>query len=112
VPLKLSALCPLRVNRYRLKRCPHVCFAPDFGDQSHRTEGWRSAKLRRIASLQNVLFDHLIGGHKQSLRHSESQCLSGLEIDSQVKLCGLLDREFPWLGSAQNLVHIGRGAVA
>jgi hypothetical protein len=34
---------------------------------------------------KSTLFDHLVGSHKQGLRHSEPEGLSGLEIDDQIE---------------------------
>jgi hypothetical protein len=39
------------------------------------------------------LFDQLIGAGEQRGRHSQAKCFGGLEIDDQLKLRGLLDRQ-------------------
>ena len=39
------------------------------------------------------LFDHLIGGDHQRLRHCDAEGLGGLEIDKQFNFRGLLDRQ-------------------
>jgi hypothetical protein len=39
--------------------------------------------------MRKDLFDHLVGGYKQSLRHGEAKRLRGLEVEDQFK-CGRL----------------------
>src|SRR6516165_1275478 len=52
--------------------------------------------------------DHLIGSGQQRFRDREAERLGGLEIDDQLKLGWLLDRDIAGLRPAQNLVdHVG-----
>ena len=65
---------------------------------------------RRRKLTRDLLFDHLVGGHKQGLRHCQAERLSGLEIDDQFDLGGLLDRQVGSLAvfTMTIIVKIGR----
>ena len=39
------------------------------------------------AATKRVLFNHLVGGHKQRRGHGETECLRGLEIDDKLESC-------------------------
>jgi putative ABC transport system substrate-binding protein len=69
-----------------------------------------SAAISRHSALQQrlALFDHLVGGGDQGLRECQAQCLSRLEINDKIKLCGLFDRQIRWLRALQYLVHVCR----
>jgi hypothetical protein len=52
------------------------------------------------------LFDHLVGASEQGDREGESECLSCLEIQDQLDLSGLLDRQIGWgVGRKQQRVR-------
>ena len=51
-------------------------------------------------------FDHLVGKGKQRRRNFEVECPSGLEVDHQLELGGLLDREIGWLCATENAIDI------
>ena len=53
-----------------------------------------------------VLFDHLVGDRKYTRRNSQGERLGGLEIDDQLELGWLLDREIAGLRTTQNLVDV------
>jgi hypothetical protein len=42
----------------------------------------RHRRANRFA-LRDFLFDHLVGGHEQRLRHGQSESLGGLEVDDE-----------------------------
>jgi hypothetical protein len=48
------------------------------------------------------LFDHLVGAHQDRRRRLEPDHLSGLEVDDEIKFCGLLDWKIGQVGSAQH----------
>src|SRR5262245_47539988 len=50
----------------------------------------------------NVLLDHLVGAAKQRRRHGEAERLGGLEIDGQLYLSDLLDRQVGRLLALEN----------
>jgi hypothetical protein len=54
-------------------------------------------------------FDHVVGKGEQCWRHLKAQRFRGLEIDHQLKLGGLLHRQFGRVSAPQNLIHIDRG---
>jgi hypothetical protein len=65
--------------------------------------------MRRSKML--CLFDHLIGAQQEGLGHLEAEHLGGGEIEDQVELGRLLDRQVAGLCAAQNLIDIVRGAA-
>ena len=56
------------------------------------------------------LFDHLIGDLLQMHRHGKTEGLSGLEIDDELELGGLLDGKFVRLSAMQDAIGISRRA--
>src|SRR5438128_7931587 len=61
--------------------------------------------IRNMAGSSN----HLIGLEEEHGRNREAESLSGLEVDHELELGGLLHGQVPRLGPLQNLVHIGGG---
>ena len=62
-----------------------------------RVRAAESDPNRRFATIScciaKGLFDHLICGHKQGLRHGEAECLGSFEIYDQLVLSRLLHRQ-------------------
>jgi hypothetical protein len=57
------------------------------------------------------LLDHLIGHEEQGWGHREAQRLSGLEVENQLVLRGLLHGQVSGLGALENLVHVRCAAL-
>ena len=53
-------------------------------------------------------FDHLVGAGKECGREGEAERLRGLEIDNEIDLLRLLDREVLGSGATQNPIHKSR----
>src|SRR6185503_10151331 len=62
----------------------------------------------RVVPLRSL--NHLIRALQQRRWDREPQRLRGLRVEDQFEFGRLLDREFPWLSSLEDLVHIRRGA--
>src|SRR5262245_45394722 len=58
------------------------------------------------AAAKKSLLDHLVGVGKQRLGHCESKCLSGLEIDYQLKFAWLLCCQIRRMCSLQDSIHV------
>src|SRR5215475_10918892 len=57
------------------------------------------------------LFDHLVGAREQRRGHGEAERIGGREINEEIEFGRLLDREFGWLRSTQNLIdQVGSSA--
>src|SRR3974390_842260 len=56
------------------------------------------------------LFDHLVGHHEQLVWHGKAKRLDGREINNEIELGWLLDRDVARLRPAQNLVDVVGGA--
>ena len=56
------------------------------------------------------LFDHLVGAGEQRRRHFQANRLRHDQVNDEVELGRLLDRDVGSLGPAQNLVDIVTGA--
>ena len=54
-------------------------------------------------SKQRALFDHLVGASEQRRWHGEAERPRGLEIDRQLELGRLLDRQFALLEADRQL---------
>src|SRR5882672_9585002 len=52
------------------------------------------------------LLDHLVRSKQNRLRYCQAQRFGGLEVDDQLELRGLFDREFTRFGALEDLVHI------
>src|SRR5262245_53408604 len=51
-------------------------------------------------------FNDLVRGCLQCKRNGEAECVSGLEVDHQLKLCGLQNRHFARIRAFQNLSNV------
>src|SRR5207249_9593141 len=59
-----------------------------------------------------VLFDDSVRPSEDGLRNRQPQGLGGLQVDDQVELRRLLDREVCWIGALENLVDVDRCPAA
>ena len=80
----MSALPPIADIRRTRLRCP------------------LSAKSRHRSSL----FDHLVGAGEQRWRHGEAEHLGGLEVDDQLELDRLHDRQVSGLLTFEDAADI------
>src|SRR5262249_11449279 len=55
-------------------------------------------------------FDHLVGAQQERFRDRQTKRLGGGQVDDEIELGGLLDRDITRLRPAQNLVNIISGA--
>src|SRR5262249_54066101 len=55
--------------------------------------------------------DHLVGAQKEGLRDREIESLSGLQVDYEIELERLLDRQLCWRRALEDLIDVSRGAV-
>ena len=53
-------------------------------------------------------FDHVVGAAEQRLRDGQAEGFGGFDVDHQLELGGLLDREVCRFCTLQNLVHVVR----
>src|SRR5215813_12045371 len=67
----------------------------------------RPGQLVRSLPDWTASFDHLVGGYLQRLRHSETERLSGLEVDYQVELHRLLDGQLGRLDTRKYTADVG-----
>src|SRR5215467_9040604 len=100
------ARCPPMIEpsdpapRMRTFITPNAHAQPPDGDHPEPTV--RSSVLDNRRS-----FYYLIRPQQERWRDVESQSLRSLEIDHQLELRGLLDRQVGGFRSLQNLVHVG-----
>ncbi len=70
---------------------------------ARRREHCEAAGAAPVLSRGRQLFDHLVSSHQQCLRNRYTHRLSGLEINHQLKLGRLLDRDVGDLAAMEEL---------
>jgi hypothetical protein len=92
----------------------HVCGMsgyPLIATEQRTFRNRRSVPIATDAPQQTAtLFDHVVGAGEQRGRHREAERLGGGQVDHEIELGRLLDRDIGRLGPAQNLVDIVGGA--
>ena len=58
-----------------------------------------------------MLFDHFVGASEQRRRDGKAEYLGGGEVDNEIELGRLLDRQIAGFGPTQNLIDIVGGAA-
>src|SRR5215831_18098659 len=64
----------------------------------------------RHPSIAPLSFDHLVGSRKHVRRNRQPDLFRGLQIDDELELSWLLDRQIGWLCAFQDFIHVGGGA--
>src|SRR5262245_51444164 len=83
----------------------------DLGDRQERSVPISVASRCSKVRVQKLnLLDHVGGLNEEMRRHVKAECLGGLEIDDEVKLCWLLDWQITRLRALEDLVYICGGA--
>ena len=50
-----------------------------------------------FSAVSSSLFDHLVGAGEERLGHGKVECLSRGQVDDEIELGRLLDRNFGWV---------------
>src|SRR5262245_46284614 len=79
--------------------------------ESSRPELWATCSQELAALVEHGLFDDLVRPPEHRLRNLQAERLGRLEVDHQLELGWLLDREVGGLGALEDLVHVAGGAA-
>jgi hypothetical protein len=74
------------------------------GRRQHR----QAAGVQDLSASGLRLFDHLISSPQECRRNGNAQRIGGFEIDDQLELGRLLDRDVGHLGAAEELGELSR----
>jgi hypothetical protein len=77
--------------------------------QKRRQSGHRALRMSAITGNRRTSFDHLIGAAEQRERDGETEHLRGLEVDEQLDLRGLNDRQVGRLVAFENPAGVDAG---
>src|SRR6516164_1143040 len=87
------------IRRFLSACCPRAA-------SGHAAAAPPSSVMNSRRFIQPLSFDHLVGAQKEGSRHVEAKGPCGLQIDNQLKLDRLLDRQIGWLGSFGNAIYV------
>jgi hypothetical protein len=84
-----------------MRLVPRLARCPEYPESRHEAP---AQYLTRWANKRHHdhLFDHLVGGRKQRLWHIKTEGLGGLEIDDEIELGWLYDRQVGRLLAFEN----------
>src|ERR1700722_15790740 len=95
----------VRIDRIPL--CAMSVVSPRATGSLRRTKGCSGPMANSCTAATNCnLFDHLVGGRKQRLRHVQTKCLCDRKVDTKLEIRRLLNREIGRFGTLQNLVDV------
>src|SRR4030095_10317143 len=77
------------------------------GRMSSTSRSAQQGTVMPSRSARACLLDHLIRLEKKRRGDGQAERLGGLEVDDQLELRGLLDRQVRRLGTLENFVRIG-----
>src|SRR5689334_7295520 len=111
---------PIRANRYPLTTITgaqrasgqtHSRARSHQGDADLRADRSTAYLVSciRVRSAHGNSFDHLVGEREQSRRHLTAKRLGSLQVESELVLCRLLNREIGRFLAAKNAIDIGGG---
>jgi hypothetical protein len=86
-------------------------FTPESGLKSDISPCPFRANNGLMHRSKKSLFDHFVGAGEQHGRHGDAELLCRLEIDYQLELGGLFDRQVGWLCTLENLVDEARSTA-
>jgi hypothetical protein len=91
------------------ERLGEVRSSPNNGHVTTASACLKSAKPGLTVQQIAALFDHLVGARKQCRWHKDAKRLCGLQIDHQIELGRLFDRQVGRLRTHENLVDEDAG---
>jgi hypothetical protein len=74
-----------------------------------RKPGEAECCSQKLAALvEHRLLNHLVGPQQDRLRNRKTESLGGFDIENELELGGLLDREISWVRSLENSIDVAR----
>jgi hypothetical protein len=85
---------------------PHSESMPPLADRGQLLSIHEAVSPTRAGSL-----DHLVGEQLHRIGHGETECIGGLQVDHQLELCRLHDRQIGRLGAFEDAADVAAGLV-